>query len=266
MTSTRLAGRHALITGGARGLGYAIAIALAKEGASISLVDRRAESLAHSVALMQAADLDVHGAVLDVTDYDGVLRTVEVLDQRAPLDILINNAGIASEKSFLRMTPTEWQAVLDVNLTGMFYVAQACARLMAARGRGVIVNMASKNGLEGEVGYAHYNASKGGVIMLTKTIALELAHVGVRVNAVAPGYVQTPMSEGIDSPEVVHDFVARYIPLGRVGRVEDVSPLFVFLASDDSRFITGQVFIVDGGQLAGQTPSIATLERLASDS
>ena len=136
----------------------------------------------------------------------------------------------------------------------MFYVAQSVCRLMAARKSGVVVNMASKNGLDGEFGYAHYNASKGGVIMLTKTMALELAHLGIRVNAVCPGYIQTPMSKEIDSPDFTENFVRQYIPLNRPGQVEEVAPVFLFLASEESSFITGQVIIVDGGQLAGQKP------------
>ena len=133
---------------------------------------------------------------------------------------------------------------------------------MIARRRGSIVNMSSKNGIDGEAGYAHYNASKGGVVMLTKTMALELAQFGVRVNAVAPGYLQTPMSEAIDSPAFVQDFIDRYIPLGRAGKVGDVAPLFLFLAGDESSFVTGQIFVIDGGQLAGQKPSVELARRL----
>ena len=181
---------------------------------------------------------------------------------RAPIDVLVNNAGIAHESAFLDIALAEWRRVLEVNLAGMFIVAQAVARRMVPRRRGVILNMASKNGLDGESGYAHYNASKGGVVMLTRTMALELAQFGIRVNAVAPGYLQTPMSEAIDSPEFVRDFVARYIPLGRSGRVGDVAPLFVFLASEAAAFITGQVLVVDGGQLAGQNASRDLLRRL----
>jgi 3-oxoacyl-[acyl-carrier protein] reductase len=136
---------------------------------------------------------------------------------------------------------------------------------MALRKKGVVVNMSSKNGLDGEFGYAHYNASKGGIIMLTKTMALELAHLNIRVNAVCPGYLQTPMSMEIDSPEFVQDFVDRYIPLNRSGKVEDVAPMFLFLASDESSFITGQVFIIDGGQLAGQKPGGELLGKINYD-
>jgi 3-oxoacyl-[acyl-carrier protein] reductase len=122
--------------------------------------------------------------------------------------------------------------------------------------------MSSKNGLDGEFGYAHYNASKGGIIMLTKTMALELAHLGIRVNAVCPGYLQTPMSMEIDSPAFVRDFVDRYIPLGRPGKVDDIAPVFLFLAGEESSFITGQVFIADGGQLAGQKASEELLKKI----
>ncbi len=203
-----------------------------------------------------------NGRVLDVTDQDAVLAAVDEAERRAPIDVLVNNAGIAHETSFLDISPAEWRRVLEVNLYGMFLVAQAVARRMLPRCRGVIVNMSSKNGIDGEAGYAHYNASKGGVIMLTKTMALELAQFGIRVNAVAPGYLQTPMSEAIDSSTFVQDFIDRYIPLGRCGKVDDVAPLFLFLAGDAASFITGQVFVIDGGQLAGQNASSELLRRL----
>jgi 3-oxoacyl-[acyl-carrier protein] reductase len=164
-----------------------------------------------------------------------------------------------------KLRPEDWKRILDVNLTGMFYVAQAVCRRMATRRSGVVVNMGSKNGLDGEFGYAHYNASKGGVVMLTKTMALELAHLDIRVNAVCPGYIQTPMSMEIDSPEFTRQFVDRYIPLDRPGRVEDVAPAFLFLASDESRFMTGQVLILDGGQLAGQKPGTNLVNRMKTD-
>jgi len=132
---------------------------------------------------------------------------------------------------------------------------------MARRQRGVVINMSSKNGLDAEFGYAHYNASKAGVILLTKTMAVELAHLNIRVNAVCPGYLVTPMSMEIDSPEFVCDFVDRYIPINRPGSVADVAPMFLFLASEESSFITGQVFVIDGGQLAGQKPGAHLIEK-----
>lgn len=259
----RFAGKHVLVTGGARGIGLGIAQAFGREGARVTLFDVHQENLDAARASVTTAGADeVETALVDVTDRARVFTEVEAADTRAPLEVLVNNAGIAEEEGFLDVSEESWKRILDVNLTGMFHVAQAACRYMAPRRRGVVLNMASKNGLDGEVGYAHYNASKGGVVMLTKTMALELAHTGIRVNAVAPGYLQTPMSMEIDSPEFVRGFVDRYIPAGRPGTIEDVTGLFLFLASDEARWTTGQVFVIDGGQLAGQKPGKELLDRL----
>jgi 3-oxoacyl-[acyl-carrier protein] reductase len=260
--SKRFVGKHVFVTGGARGIGLAIATAFGEEQAVVSIADRHRENLDNTVRDFRSAGIVVHGHLLDVTDPGNVVAAADAAERVAPIDILVNNAGIALETAFLDLSLKEWREVLEVNLTGMFIVAQTIARRMVTRRRGTIINMASKNGLDGEAGYAHYNASKGGVIMLTKTMALELAQFGIRVNAVAPGYLQTPMSEAIDSPEFVRDFVDRYIPLGRSGKVADVAPLFLFLAGDEASFITGQVFVIDGGQLAGQKASADLLQRL----
>jgi 3-oxoacyl-[acyl-carrier protein] reductase len=260
--ANRFLDKHVLITGAARGIGQEIARQFASEGAMLSLIDNHSENLNSFILELRARNTIADGYAIDITSRKNVIETVKTADEKKPIDILINNAGIAFETAFLNMKEEEWKQILDVNLTGMFFVAQAVCRKMAIRKKGVVVNMSSKNGLDGEFGYAHYNATKGGVIMLTKTMALELAHLGIRVNAVCPGYIQTPMSIEIDSPEFVKDFVDRYIPLNRPGKVEDIAPLFLFLAGNESSFITGQVFIADGGQLAGQKAGVDLLNKI----
>ncbi|MGZ8558107.1 MAG: SDR family NAD(P)-dependent oxidoreductase [Chitinophagaceae bacterium] len=258
----RFYNKHVLITGAARGIGLEIARHFEKEGAVLSLLDTNAENLAASVKELETGGRQVYSYTTDVTIRKDVFETIRKADELQPLDILINNAGIAFETPFLNISENEWKQIIDINLTGMFFVAQAVCRRMSLRKKGVVINMSSKNGLDGEFGYAHYNASKGGIIMLTKTMALELAQLGIRVNSVCPGYLQTPMSMEIDSPLFVRDFVDRFIPLGRPGRVEDIAPLFLFLAGDESSFITGQSFIADGGQLAGQKAGEELLKKI----
>lgn len=260
--SKRFTGKHVLVTGGARGIGLEIARQFALEGADLSLFDSNRGNLQTAFQRIGESGTRVMEYAVDVVNRQQVEEAVAQAEKAAPIDILINNAGIARETPFLEITEQEWKEIIEVNLTGMFHVAQAVCRRMVTRKKGVVVNMGSKNGLDGEFGYAHYNASKGGVLMLTKTMALELAHLGIRVNAICPGYIQTPMSLEIDAPEFTRNFVDRYIPLNRTGRVEDVAPAFLFLASDESSFMTGQFLLLDGGQLAGQKPGSDLLARM----
>jgi 3-oxoacyl-[acyl-carrier protein] reductase len=260
--SQRFSNKHVLITGSARGIGFEIARQFAMEGAVLSLLDFNNENLDKASHELQQITKNVYSYEADVADNASVKHAVADAERRQPIDILINNAGIASETPFLEIEEEEWKKILDINLTGMFYVAQAVCRHMASRKKGVVINMGSKNGLDGEFGYAHYNASKAGVIMLTKTMALELAHLGIRVNAVCPGYIQTPMSKEIDPAEFTENFVKQYIPINRPGQVEEIAPVFLFLASEESSFITGQVIIADGGQLAGQKPGPDLLSKM----
>ena len=251
----RFKGKHVFITGGARGIGREIAKQFAEEGANLSIVDVNKENLEITAALLKEKTTGAHTMYeADITNRYQIKEVVDAAEKTAPIDILINNAGIAFETPFLEISPAEWEQVLNVNLTGFFHVSQIVCSYMVKRKSGVVINMSSKNGLDGEAGYAHYNATKAGIIMLTKTMALEFAHAGIRVNAVCPGYIETPMSKEIDSPEFTRGFVDRYIPMNRPGAVEDIAPVFLFLADSSSSFITGQVIIVDGGQLAGQKP------------
>lgn len=250
----RFTDKHVLISGAARGIGYEIARHFGREGAMLSLFDNHKENLEAVSAEFRSSGISVNDYTVDISVRAQVQDAVQKAEAVNPVDILINNAGIAEEIPFLHMEESQWRKVLDINLTGMFTLSQIVCREMVRRRKGVVVNMSSKNGLDGEVGYGHYNASKGGVIMLTKTMALELASFGIRVNAVCPGYIKTPMSEAIDSPEFTERFVNRYIPMNRPGKPEEIAPVFLFLASDESSFITGQTIIADGGQLAGQKP------------
>lgn len=242
-----LADKRVVITGGAGGIGSATARRFLEEGARVAVLDRD-EAACRRIEL---ALPKLSGALqVDVSDSEDVKRAFEALDGLLNgLDVLINNAGISIRSPFVDITPQQWRTVLDTNLNGVFYVAQQAARRMLAAGSGVIVNMGSTNGLMGYHYYADYNASKAGVVELTRSMALELAPA-VRVNAVCPGFIMTPMQEAEYTPEMRRAFEVK-VPLRRLGRPEDVAALFAFLASDDAAFITGQCFVIDGGEIAG---------------
>jgi meso-butanediol dehydrogenase/(S,S)-butanediol dehydrogenase/diacetyl reductase len=245
--------KRVLITGGARGIGAATAVRFLEEGARVVVLDRDDAAL-HRIRQELPALSGVICA--DVSEPAAVARAFEELGGLVGgIDVLINNAGISIRHRFMDVSPQEWRQVMAVNLDGVFYVAQQAAHRMLGGGSGVILNMGSTNGLMGYHYYADYNASKAGVIELSRSMALELAPT-VRVNAICPGYILTPMQEAEYTPEMLRE-CGKKIPLGRMGRPADVAALFAFLASDDAAFITGHCFIIDGGEIAGGLASQA---------
>ena len=242
-----LKGKRVLITGGASGIGAATASRFLEEGSAVCVLDRDAKAR----VLIQQQFPGLAGTLAaDVSDLTQVQSAfAEAVRLMGGVDVLVNNAGISIRHKFLDITPAEWDKVIAVNLTGMFYVAQTAARHMWDRGSGVILQTASTNGVMGYPYYADYNATKAGVIELTRSMALELAPK-VRVCAIAPGYVLTPMQRA-EYSDAMLDEVNRKIPLQRHAKPEEIAALFAFLASDDAAYATGQVFTMDGGETAG---------------
>lgn len=246
-----LDGKRILVTGGTSGIGLSTAARFLEEGSRVFVcgIDDREVEAALS-ALVPSGPVD--GIRCDVSREGDVRALVHAATAfLGRVDVLINNAGIARKSWFLDLDPDEWDRTIAVNLRGMFLVAQAVAREMVADGQGgVIVNMASTNALGGEQEFAHYNASKGGVLQLTRTMAVELGDRGIRVNCLCPGFIDTPLNAALGDEGSFRAYERTRIPLGRRGRPEEVAAAFAFLASDDASFIHGEALVVDGGQVA----------------
>ncbi len=246
-SSQRLSDRVAIITGASRGIGRAVALALAAEGAKVVVNYASSSDAAQQVV---TAITDAGGSAIalqaDVSKLEQVDALFnETLEKFGRVDVLVNNAGITRDTLLLRMKPEDWQAVIDLNLTGVFLCTRAVSKVMLKQRSGRIINIASVSGQMGNPGQANYSAAKAGVIGFTKTVAKELASRGITVNAVAPGFIATDMTSDLKSEEIL-----KYSPLGRYGEPEEVAGMVRFLAADSAAaYITGQVFNVDGGMV-----------------
>jgi NAD(P)-dependent dehydrogenase (short-subunit alcohol dehydrogenase family) len=249
-----LQGKRVLISGGSSGIGLATAQRFLDEGSRVFLTGLDPREVDSALAALRPSG-EVSGLACDVSHEDAVAAMMAAAHRvLGGIDVLINNAGTARREEFLAIAAADWDRIIAVNLRGMFLVAQTVSRHMVERGDGgVIINMSSTNGLAGEEDYAHYNASKGGVLLLTKTMAVELGRHGIRVNALCPGYIRTALNEAISASMGAGEFEAAYaherIPLGRAGQPEEVAAAYAFLASDDASFIHGAALVIDGGQL-----------------
>jgi len=244
--NTDLSGRVALVTGGARGIGKCIALTFAKHGADVGVVDIDEDAALGTVAEIEDLGRRAVCQTCDVTSADAVKRVTDAIrDELGGLNIVVNNAGITRDTLLIRMKDADWSRVLDVNLTGAFNFTRAAARHLMKADSGRIINIASVVGVMGNAGQANYAASKGGLIAFSKAVARELAPRGVTVNAVAPGYIETEMTAGLD--ERAKEALLQGIPVGRYGAPEDVANGVLFLASDLASYITGHVLVISGG-------------------
>lgn len=237
----RLKDKVAIITGAARGIGLATARAFAREGAKVVIAD-----MDEALVFEAAQELDGLAVGVNVTDRRSVDAMVaKVIEKWGRIDVLVNNAGVIRDAQLLKMSPEDFDFVIDVNLRGVFHCTQAVVAHMVEQGSGVVLNASSVVGIYGNFGQTNYVASKSGVIGMTKTWARELGRKGIRVNAVAPGFIETRMTEGI--PDKVLDQIKGKVPLKRMGKPEEIANAYLWLASDESSYVTGHVLSVDGG-------------------
>ncbi len=242
----RLKGKKAFITGAAQGIGKSIALAMAREGADVTVADVKMEQATAAAGELEAFGAKGIAVKLDISLADEVSSAFEThMKEFSGLDILVNNAGITKDALILRMKDSDWEDVLNINLKGTFLCCKEAVKIMTKQRYGKIISVSSVVAFTGNPGQANYSASKAGIVGLTRTIAKEYATRGIRANAVAPGFIQTAMTDEI--PEKIREEMKRSIPLGHFGSPEDVSNAVIFLASDDSDYITGQVFHINGG-------------------
>jgi 3-oxoacyl-[acyl-carrier protein] reductase len=242
----RLSDKVAIVTGSAQGIGLATAVRFAAEGARVVVSDLGAQRVSQAVEQIRAAGGQAMGCVVDVTDRTAIDAMVrEVLAAWGRIDILINNAGITKDARLAKMTSAQFDSVIAVNLKGVFECTQAVAEHMVSQGAGSIVNASSVVGLYGNFGQTNYAATKAGVIGFTKTWARELGPKGVRVNAVCPGFIRTPILDTV--PDAVKQKMIDKVPLGRLGQPEEIASVYAFLASDDASYLNGAVLEVSGG-------------------
>lgn len=237
--------RVAIVSGGARGIGKAVSELFAEKGAKViiwDLLDDGAQVAKDISAKGQSAEF----MKISITDRDAVFSAVDsIVEKYGTVDILINNAGITKDKTLLKMSDEEWDAVIDVNLKGIYYCTKAVAPIMKEKGYGRIVSASSTTGLRGNYGQTNYAATKAGVIGMTKTWALELGRYGITANSIAPGYTKTPMTEAI--PDNIKQMALMTIPVGFLAEPEDLAVGYLFLASDEARFVSGVCLPIDGG-------------------